>query len=402
VPTFRYKAIDAAGHSAGGRLSARTEADLAALLDGLGLFLVTASVTDGPRRARRVHGAGITRRELISFTHNLVLLFSSGVPLLDGLKELVGEVENPSFAKVLDDLRSRLEDGDSLSQAMSRYPRVFPATYVAMVQAGEASGEMERVLSKVVAHLEWQEENKGVIVQALIYPCILLLAVIGLVLLLLTFLLPRIAAVFERARVELPKPTQILLAISSFLVTQWPYLVGGLLAVIVTYVILRHTRAGRLWIDGALLRVPFFGELCRKVGAATFCHTMGILTQSGVAVPAALEIVSKVLKNAVIARGVVHASVAIQEGRTLTESIKETGVFQPLVIRMMGVGERTGNLEEALGKVNEYYDRVVPQAVKRCVALLEPAIIVVAGIVVGFIILCTLLPIFRLMQAVKH
>ncbi|MBI1850126.1 MAG: type II secretion system F family protein [Planctomycetes bacterium] len=402
MPTFKYKAIDATGRQASGSLSARTEGDLAAQLDDLGLYLLTATTAEGAARSKRVYGGGVSKRELIGFSHDLVLLFSSGVPLLEGLKELVVEIDNPNFARVLDDVRQRLEDGDSLSQAMSRYPRVFPDTYVSMVAAGEASGSMEKVLQNVVAHLEWHEENKGVIVQALIYPCILFTAVIGLILLLLTFLLPRIANVFEQARVELPKPTLILLAISHFLCADWPYLVGGIVACVVTFLLMRRTRKGRLAIDGALLRVPFFGELSRKVGAATFCHTLGVLTQAGVAVPQALEIVSKVLKNAVLSAAVARASKGIQDGGTLTDSIKETNVFQPLVIRMMGVGERTGNLEEALTKVNEYYDRIVPQAVKRFVALLEPAIIVFAGLVVGFIVLCTLLPIFRLMQAIKH
>jgi type IV pilus assembly protein PilC len=402
MPTFKYKAIDCNGRQSSGSLAARTEGDLAAELESLGLFLLTASTAESAARSKRAYGGGVSRRELISFSHDLVLLFSSGVPLLEGLKELVAEVDNPNFARVLDDVRQRLEDGDSLSQAMERYPRVFPDTYVAMIKAGEASGSMEKVLANVVAHLEWQEENKGIIVQALIYPSILFVAVIGLILMLLTFLLPRIANVFEQARVELPKPTLILLAISHFLVTYWPFLVGGIAGFVTSFVVARRTRKGRLAIDGAMLRVPFFGELARKVGAATFCHTLAVLTQAGVAVPQALEIVAKVLKNAVLSAAVTRASSRIMEGGTLTDSIKESNVFQPLVIRMMGVGERTGNLEEALTKVNEYYDRIVPQAVKRFVALLEPTIIVFAGIVVGFIVLCTLLPIFRLMQAIKH
>ncbi len=401
MPTYTYKAIDQAGAPTTGKLVAESEMELIEALEKRGCFLVESSCKGASFTARKVYRGSVRPRELIDFTYNLILILNSGIPIREGLLEMAEEFENPGFKRVLVDLGNRINSGSTLTDAMATYPKIFNTTYTSIVSAGEASGSLEEVLEKLCKFLEWREENKGQIIQAAIYPAILCLAVVGLIVLLLTFLLPRIAGIFEKSTVELPKPTLILLQLSDILVNQWPIILGGLGAVVTTFIVMSRFDQGRYIIDSMKLRIPFFGTLMRQVAAANFCQSLATMTHAGLALPKALHIVSKVLNNKVLERAVLSTQVRVEEGMSMSEAIKEVGVFQPLVVRLVSIGEETGNLESALAHVTAYYDRVVPQAVKRFMAMVEPCIILFAGATVGFIILCTLLPIFRLLKAVK-
>jgi len=401
MPTFTYKAIDDTGGTTSGTLVASSEMELIEALEKRGCYLLESSARKDRSANKRAYRGGISARELIDFTHNLTLVLSSGIPIREGLIEMAEEFENVGFRRALEDVGDRINSGATLTDAMAVYPKIFNGTYVAVVSAGEASGSLEEVLRKLVIYLEWREENKGLIIQASIYPAILFLAVIGLVVLLLTFLLPRIAGIFAQSTVELPKPTAFLLGVSDVLVNQWPILVGALGAVVGTVVLLGRSEQGRFYLDNLKLRIPFFGNLIRQTSAANFCQSLATMTHAGLSVPKALGIVSRVVKNKVLERAILSTQVRVEEGMSLSEAIKEVGVFQPLVVRLVSIGEETGNLEEALQHVTDYYDRIVPKAVKRFMAMIEPAIILLAGVTVGFIILATILPIFRLLKAVK-
>lgn len=401
MPKFSYKAIDEAGKAHSGTLVCENEVELIEQLEQRGCYLLESAEKSRQFSSNKVYRGSIRPRELIDFTHNLVLVLTSGIPIREGLIEMSQEFENPGFRKVLADVGNRINAGSTLTDAMAEYPKIFNQTYTNVVAAGEASGSLDEVLRKLVVMLEWREENKGLIVQASIYPAVLCTAVIGLIVLLLTFLLPRIAGIFEQSTVELPRPTVILLAMSDFLIHQWQIIVGALGALVTGFIVAGRTHQGAYFIDAAKLRIPFFGTLIRHVAAANFCQSLATMTHAGLGLPKALGIVSKVVKNRVIERAVLGTQIRIEEGMSLSEAIKEVGVFQPLVVRLISIGEETGNLEEALGHITSYYDRIVPQAVKRFMALVEPAIILFAGGTVGFIILCTLLPIFRLLKAVK-
>ena len=402
MPTFSYKAIDDKGNATSGRLVAIDNIELVKALEERGCYLLQSStVSEETSSNKRVYRGGVRPRELIDFTHNLILVLSSGIPIREGLIELSNEFDNPGFKRVIRDIGNRINGGATLTDAMSVYPKIFPVTYTSVVAAGEASGSLDKVLGKLANFLEWREENKGMIVQAAIYPAILSLAVVGLVVLLLTFLLPRIANIFEQSSVDLPTPTKILLATSDYLINDWMYIVGALGALVFGVILAGSTTSGRLLIDGLKLKIPFFGRLIRQTSAANFCHSFGTMTHAGISIPKALYFVSRVMKNKVLERAVLGTQVRVEEGMPISEAMKEVDVFPPLVVRLVSIGEETGNLELALGHVTEYYDRIVPQAVKRFMALVEPAIILLAGGMVGFIILCTLLPIFRLLKAVK-
>jgi type IV pilus assembly protein PilC len=398
--TFAYQAIDERGKPVSGEMAAETELSLGQELEGLGLFLVRARATDADKQ-QAVFKGKIPTRELIDLTHHLIMIFESGIPLIEGLRDIETESPNEELRKVIHDIRLRVEGGETLSQSFAHYPRIFDNSYLNIISAGEASGAVESVLHQLVEHLEWKEQTKGIVVQAMIYPLILLVAIVGLVVVLLTFLLPRIGGVYRKMKIELPKPTQMLLALSDFLVAQWLLLIVLGVGIVLAYMATNKTPRGKLAIDGIKLKIPVFGDLIQKTEAALFCHTLSTLFNAGVALPQALTIVSTVLKNSVMALSVRKTVDDIQGGKAMSEAIRQHGGFQPLVVRMISAGEKTGDLGNALLRVNKFYDREVPLKVKKALSLLEPMLILSSGAVVGFIVFCTLLPIFRLFSAMR-
>ncbi|MEW6744578.1 MAG: type II secretion system F family protein [Planctomycetota bacterium] len=400
MPLFEYRAIDHAGKRRVGRLAANHQGALASHLDNLGLILVKAREV-AAHGGRFRSGGPVSLKDLISFTHHLVMLFSSGVPIIAGIRAIKEEMQADAMKPVLDDIEARLEAGQSLSESFAAHPKIFDRTYLSILAAGEESGALDQVMTRLLEHLEWRAETRGKVGQALIYPAILSLAVIGLIVLLLTFMLPRIAGVYDKLRVDLPKPTVMLLDLSKFMQHNWAMLLIGVAGTLFAVVAANRLPSGRLCFDRLKLRMPVFGPLIRKSQAAQFCHTLATLYEAGVALPRSLSIVAATLNNRVLGQAVAQSATDITEGRMLGESLRASGVFQPLVIRMVQTGEEMGDLGGALGRVNRFYDREVPQAVKKMIALMEPIIIVFAGASVAFIVLCTLLPIFRLFSALR-
>ncbi len=400
MPTFQYQAIDDRGKPINGEMAAESEIALGGELEEIGLYLVRAR-EDNTEEDKVVFKGKVPVRDLVDFTHHLIMIFESGIPLMEGLRDIESETNSEDMRNVITDIRLRVESGETLTQAFSRYPKIFDTSYTSILKAGEASGAIESVLHQLVDHLEWKEQTKGMVVQAMIYPAILAIAIIGLVLVLLMFLLPKIGGVYKKMRVELPAPTQFLIAISDFLVEDWLILLIGLVSSIIIFSVSNQTKKGRLIIDSCKLKLPVFGDLIQKTQAALFCHTLSTLFNAGVALPAALAIVARVLKNSVMALSVANTVEDVKGGKAVSDAVRDQGGFQPLVVRMIAAGEKTGDLGNALGRVNNFYDREVPLKVKKTLALIEPALILVSGGVVGFIVFCTLLPIFRLFSVMK-
>jgi len=258
------------------------------------------------------------------------------------------------------------------------------------------------VLRRLADYYAWLAEMRAAAMRALIYPAVLGLAVCGLIVLLLTFLVPRILKQLSRANAEVPAPTRVLMALSNFLVDNAVILLCAAVALVIGVIILGRTPRGRLLIDTLKLRIPVLGPLMAKISAARFANTVGMLYRAGIGTVEALESAEHVVGNAFVAQGVRRAREAVTQGKTLTSALSATGAFQPLVVRMIGIGEQTGTLGEALDRVNEFYDREIPQTIKTVLSLLEPAMIVGAGLAVGFILLCTFLPIFEMINSLSR
>ncbi|MBI4561752.1 MAG: type II secretion system F family protein [Candidatus Rokubacteria bacterium] len=403
MPRYAYRAKDEAGKTVAGVLEAPNEGEADSSLRNQGLFVISVR-EEAQRQAkpRAIASVGrISRRDLILFSIHLATILGAGIPLAAGLREFAQEATNPKMRAVAERILASVEGGALMSEAMARMPRTFPEVYVAMARAGEASGRLDRVLMDQVASLEWQDGIVRQIRQASLYPLLLLTALGGLMVLLFTFVLPRFATILTKTGAPLPLPTKIVLGVGTFLQTNWPTVALGIAAVVVGFRFLLTFPAGRLFVDRVKLRLPIFGNIILKVALGRFAHHMETLYRAGVDFVVTLTVVERVVGNAWIARAVAQVRERVMAGMSFTEALRSTGQFPPLVLRMVGSGELAGNLGDSLAKVTQYYDREVPDAVRRLFAFMEPAMIACLTVIVLGAILSVYLPIYTILSRIS-
>lgn len=398
MKTFEYVAVDASGNAAAGRAFSPSELQLDRELEARGLTLTKArAVADEPRR-RNVR---VGRDQLIALTTQLATVHSAGVPLVQGLEGIGKRLEGDDGRLLVNDMVARLRDGAALSEVMGDHPRTFPLVYRSSVQAGEASGALDLVLSRLAKHLEWVRAMRATTLQALIYPALLGAALLGLVVILLTFVLPRIMKLFPGGRADLPSQTRVVLAVSDFFVGNALVLgVGAPLALAALVWTVRRP-AGRLAFHRALLSVPKLGRVARQLATSRFASTAATLNSAGCDVFTVLGVSADTCGNAAMSAAFHRAARAIRRGATITEALEREPLCDPLLVQMVSVGEEAGDLGRCLDRLAEYYDEEVPRAVKRFLAFLEPAMLVCAGLVVTYILLASLLPIFSLYENLR-
>ncbi|RLC48503.1 MAG: type II secretion system protein GspF [Candidatus Coatesbacteria bacterium] len=403
MPVFSYKARDASGRETTGVLEAENSGVLVERLGELGYVVMKVSKGRSEQGKRsKTKKVKVKARDLITFTIHLGTVLSAGVPLLTGLQDLTRETEQPGFKRVIHDITAQVENGAMLADAMSAHPSVFNQLYVSMVRAGEATGRVDEVLERLVPYLEWQEELKGRIREAMAYPLVVLAVVTGVIVFLLVFPIPRFAKIFAKFDVELPLPTRIVIGISHFMVHYGFYLAGALIAIfIVLRTLIKKTKtARRLW-DAFKLKLPLFGTLIRKVALSRFSHTMSSLYRAGVEITECLRIVEQVIGNVILGKVIREAHDRIRAGGSMPEALAESGEFPSLVLRMIAIGDETGELDMTLEKVSIYYDKEVPYTIRRIFAIAEPLMIVSMGLIVGTVALSVFLPLYGMIAFIK-
>ena len=398
MPSFTYKAKNEYGRTIKGTLIASNEDQLAASLDQIGLYLISAKKTT--IAASYLSWESIKRKDLITFTVHLSTTLSAGIPILQSLQDLIEQSEKPRFKNIIEDVSSNIQAGSSLSEALSKHPKVFSELYVSMVKAGETTGNVDKVLNDLVAFLEWQELLAMDVKQATIYPAFVLSAVISLVVLLMTFVFPRFTVIFERTNAPLPLPTRVVMGISHFTTSYWFIIVLLVMALIVSHRLAVKTPGGRYLFDKLKLKLPVFGNLLRKIALSRFSHHFGALLKAGVEIYHSLMVTEKVVGNTVIAKVISSARDYISAGESLSESLKKGNEFPSLVIRMIAIGESSGNLDKTLGKVSQYYDREVPITIKKVFAVFEPIVIASLAVVVLGMALSMFLPLYQMLNLV--
>ncbi len=396
MPEYLYKATTVAGETVEGSMEGRDEGAVLQSLHQLGYIpirIATAHEKASGFRFSSFLPKRVGVKNLLTFTQELSTLISAGLPIDRSLDILGTLTENEGLREAVKDLLKRIEGGSSLAEALGYYPRIFPKLYVNMVKAGESGGFLETILSRLGQYLQSTKEIKDQIVSVMIYPVILAL-VSGLsITILVTFVIPRFAKVFSDMGQAIPLPTQIVLTFSQLVKGYWW---AGIGAIVLIYYGLKTYQKDeeRKWKwDQFKLRWGPVGDLIKKIEVARFARTLGTLLQSGVSILPALTLVKEISQNEAISRSIVHIHDRLREGKAMSKSLEETGVFPPLSIHMIGVGEETGKLDEMLVKVAETYEENVRTAVKRVVSLIEPLILLVMGGVVGFIVLSILLAI---------
>lgn len=338
----------------------------------------------------------VKQKDLVLFSRQLSTLIGAGVPIVQGLTILVEQIENPAFKKVITSVREDIESGTSITEALSRHSTVFGELYVNMVKAGELGGILDIILERLSAYQESAAALRGKIKAAMIYPAAIALVAGGVTAFLMIVVVPMFVKIFQQVGAELPLPTQILLMLSNFLKRYIIFLIIGLIAFVVGLRQYYKTETGSMYIDTLLLRLPLFGPLLRKVAVAKFTRTFGTLVKSGVPILQALETVAKTSGNRVVEKAVLAAKDAIREGERISDPLKASGVFPPMVTQMISVGEETGNLDAMLSKIAEFYEQEVDAAVSGLTSLIEPVVVVFMGVIIGAIAVAMYMPMFQL------
>ena len=343
----------------------------------------------------------ISPMDVAEMTRQLATLVRAGVPLVDSMSAIVDQTENPKLKRVLAQVRTDLNEGASFHKALEKHARVFGPTYVNMVRAGESSGTLEIVLSRLADFTESQVRLRNRIIGALTYPVIMLIISLLIVAAMMILVVPKITIMFEDLGAELPLITRVLIFLSDMMTNWWPLMVLAAVGAWVAFERWRRTEDGEERWDRMLLKVPVLGDLVRKIAIARFSRTLSTLLSSGVPLLTAMEIVENVVANRVLAAVLSEARVAIREGDTISGPLKRSSEFPPMVVHMVSIGERSGELENMLKNVSDSYENQVDSRVQALTSILEPIMIVGMGILVAFLVAAILLPMMKLTSAVR-
>lgn len=407
MPAFAYTGLTKSGKTVKGIESADNVAALKQNLKRAGIFLTAVSETTNQVAASGGAGFGrevdlgalfdrISQKTVSRTTRLLATLLCAGVTLPESLQAITDQVESRRLKGILSDVANKVNEGSSLADAVARYPEVFFPLYINMVRAGEASGSLETVLLRIADFMDQQEELKGKVTSAMIYPLIMTVLSGGIVMMLMINVVPQITEMFEGMNAELPWNTAFLIWLSDMLAAYWFMFIAAGFGLVWLFRRWRSTELGRSTGDRILLTMPVVGDLARKLAIARFARTLATMLASGVQLLQALDIVRALLGNVVLEKVVATARDNIREGEGIAPALKRSGQFPPLVTHMIAVGERSGQLEQMLTDVANAYDREVNTALTRLTALLEPLMIVLMGGSVGFIVFSIMQPIMML------
>ena len=395
MATFEYTARNAQGQETTGTMDAASRDEVVANLRKNRMVLVRLREA---KKAKR--GVRVPTRDIVIFTRQFATMINSGLPLVQALDILAQQTENKALSEVTKQVVYDVESGHTLADALSKHPKAFTQLYVNMVAAGEAGGILDTILLRLAVFLEKNDAIVRKVKGAMIYPAVIFSVAIIAVLVLLIFVIPTFQSMFASVNMELPLPTKIVIGMSEVLQNFWWMMILG--AVAFVFLVQRYyaTEGGKLVIDKLLLNAPVLGDLLRKSAVSRFTRTLGTLISSGVAILDGLEITARTAGNRVIHDAVMGSRASIAGGETISGPLKESGVFPPMVVQMINVGEQTGGLDEMLTKIADFYDEEVDAAVEVLLSAMEPIMIVVLGVVVGGMIVAMYLPIFDMINAV--
>lgn len=396
---YKYIAKDKNSHTVIGTLESASETEVAQILHKKGL--VVLSVEQTRKKASRPSGKRIKLDDLVIFSRQLSTMIDSGVPLVQSLGILGEQIENKILREVVITLRQDIEAGTSFYDALAKHPAIFSELFINMTKAGEASGTLNEVLDRLATYLEKTAALTRKIRSALVYPTILISMALLITAGLLLKVVPIFKEIFASFGGELPLPTQILIGASNLLSRYFLVLVGLLGALTFLFKKYINTKKGRYNFDAQKLRTPVIGELFHKVALAKFSRTFATLVKSGVDILNALDIVGKTSGNKVIEEAVFECRKAVREGELISRQLSKSKAFPPMVCRMIGVGEQTGQLEKMLSKIADFYDEQVDAAVAGLTSMIEPIVIAFLGIVIGGIIISLFLPIFKITELIS-
>jgi type IV pilus assembly protein PilC len=407
MPVFNFQAIDREGKAFSGQMPAVSEVALEQKLSETGIWLIDArmqasKVEDQAKGSKRGwFDKGVTRRQIIDFCTLMTFQCKVGVPLLQALDVARQDCENPYFAKVLGGMQKNIEAGMLSYEAMERYPQVFTPHFISVIRAGETSGKLPEAFHDLREYLEWVDRVLAEVRQASLYPAITATVVSGFVIGLFIFVIPRFAELLNSVNAKLPLLTEMVFGLSDLLKGSWYiWLLVLPVLIISTLVARRYSRKVERAIDRAKLSMPVFGPLNTMLAISRFTHNLAILYGSGIPIINALELCRGLTGSILVEEAVVAVSESVKSGATLSEAIRKHAIFPPLLVRMVVMGETTGNLDRALQNVSDYYNEIIPRRIKKIVTIIEPAMTLFLIGLVGMVALSIYLPILSLMGTI--
>ena len=396
MPVFTFTGKNAAGQKVAGERMAENKQMLAAQLRRERVQ-VGAIKEKGKEFALPTFGSGkVKTKELAIFFRQFSVMIDAGLPLVQCLEILAGNQENPAFQKTLTGVRTKVEGGSTLANAMREYPKVFDDLSTNMIEAGETGGILDVILQRMSAYIEKAVKMRQAVKSALIYPVSVISIAVLIVGGLLKWVVPIFVKLFDGMQVDLPLPTRMVIGLSNFVATFWWFGFGLIIAVVVGIKALKKNPQGKLAWDRVMLKLPIMGQILRKIAVARFTRTLGTLITSGVPILEGLSITARTSGNAVLEQAILKVRKSVEEGRTIVDPLKESGVFPNMVTQMIGVGEATGAMDAMLQKIADFYEDEVDAATKDLLTLLEPALIGFLGAAVGGIVISLYMPLFSM------
>ncbi|MDP3819260.1 MAG: type II secretion system F family protein [Methylotenera sp.] len=400
MPSFNYKAIDQLGRPAMGQIDALNEVDLEIRLERMGLDLITYRAA--AKSTSLFNRNKVTNQDLVMFCFQIEQLSSAGVPLLECLNDLREGSNNPYFQKVLGAVSAEVEGGKMLSQALAEHPNVFSEVFVSLVNAGEQTGQLPVVFNNLFNTIRWQDELMSQAKKLLAYPAFVAVVVFGAVAFLMSYLVPQMASFLRNMGQELPLNTKILIALSNGFVDYWWLIIGlPILIIIGLAAVIQANPIARYRFDRFKLNFPYTGPILHKIIMARFARYFALMYQTGIPILDAIKICEKIVGNRVVADALSRVHAQISAGESMSESFRNAGLFPQLVVRMVKVGESTGALDKSLLNVSYFYDRDVNDSMQHLLKMIEPALTVLLGLILGFIMYSVLGPVYDSFSKLK-
>ena len=403
MPGYSYVAVDQRGKEKRGRIDAENREEVSQQLKKDGLFPVEIKEQGVLNKEIDLSiGKKVKPRDLSVFCRQFVSITQAGVPMKEALQMMTEQTENRWLRQGIADVLVNVEKGNTLADSMAAIPDIFPPMLVNMVQAGESSGSLEMSFSRMATHFEKEAKLKATIRKATIYPIILICAAIGVVAVMLLYVIPIFIDMFADLDVEMPALTMGIMNLSKWTVSHWYVILAVVAVVIAVYKLIYSTEQGRLKIDYIKMKVPLFGKLTVKSNCAQFARTMSTLMAAGISTTDCLETVSKIVNNVHYKNAMLKAREEVMKGIPLSEPLEASEVFPPMVYHMTGIGEETGNMEEMLNKLADYYDEEVEITTQSVLAAMEPLIIVFMALIVGTLVIAVIMPIGTMYEGLDN
>ena len=408
MAVYEYRALNNKGKELSGIIEAESGVSAGLILKKMDLYPVTISETTEKTIEKKQYDISFsaifertTRSDISVFTTQFSALVEAGMPVVNSFEIVIQQTPKKPMKKMLSVIKEEVNKGVSLADAFKLFPNQFSPLYINMVRAGEESGSLEIVLKRLADFLQMQLETRSKIMATLAYPTLMLLVGITVVFFLITFVIPTVTGIFEEMNQALPLPTVILLGVSSFFKITWVYLALAIIALIIFFNRYKRSERGRAFIDRLKLRIPLFGAQYKKIIMTRFTRTLGTLLTNGVPIVTSFDIVKNIIDNSLISTEIERAREEIKEGKEISKPLASSGLFPPVVVNMIAVGEKSGQMEEMLTRVSRIMEAELDSSLKKLISLLEPLMILLMGSIVAFVVISILLPIFEMNQLIK-